>query len=59
MRLTGFGCLTPMDGYDLEERDETVPCSYSDVYCLDYVSSWHVAGHDDMRTMVSERDEAD
>lgn len=59
MRITGFECLKPMGEYDMEERDELVSYSQSDVYCLDYESSWHVAGHDEIRIMVSERDEAD
>ncbi len=59
MKITGFGCLKPMGEYDLEERDELVSYSYSGVHGLDYESSWHVTGHDDIRIMVSERDEAD
>jgi|AntAceMinimDraft_17_1070374.scaffolds.fasta_scaffold03545_7 hypothetical protein len=59
MGITGIECLKPMREYDLEERDELVCSSVSDVYCLDYESSWHVSGHDDIRVMVSERDEAD
>lgn len=59
MKITGIECLKPLREIDLEERDELVCSSVSDVYCLDYESSWHVSGHDDIRIMVSERDEAD
>lgn len=59
MRIAGIEYLKPLGEYDLEERDELVCSSVSDVYCLDYASSWHVDGHDDIRIMVSERDEAD
>ncbi|KAF1076138.1 hypothetical protein MKMG_01572 [Methanogenium sp. MK-MG] len=59
MRISGFEYLKPMREYDLEERDELVCSSVSDVYCLNYESSWHVSDHDEIRVMVSERDEAD